>query len=173
MAEQTRDVTARSGRTPASGLDLIVAGFDTSSQAQIAVRWAAEIAQSTSSALRVVWAWHVRDVWDEALKGQPFAGAPPMTDLTSAAQRRLETAVRGLIRGTVSTVDCRAQNGDPAKVLLAASTDADMLFLGSRGRGSVRSALLGSVSTRCLREAACPVVVIPHHMVPQRSADQR
>jgi nucleotide-binding universal stress UspA family protein len=39
-----------------------------------------------------------------------------------------------------------------------------MLFVGSRGHGWFGSALLGSVSERCVRDATCPVVVIPPHM---------
>ena len=39
------------------------------------------------------------------------------------------------------------------------ATNAELLVLGSRGRGVVRSALLGSVSTSVARAAACPVVV--------------
>ena len=41
-----------------------------------------------------------------------------------------------------------------------AKTD-DLLFTGSRAKGPFRRVLLGSVSTHLLRDAACPVVVVP------------
>lgn len=49
--------------------------------------------------------------------------------------------------------------GDPRQVLIDASTHGLMLVLGSRGRGAVKSMLLGSVSSAVSSHAACPVVV--------------
>ena len=53
------------------------------------------------------------------------------------------------------------EEGDPASVLSECSEHLDMLFLGSRGYGPVRRALLGSVSQALMRGAHCPVVVVP------------
>lgn len=52
-----------------------------------------------------------------------------------------------------------AVSGDPRQVLIDASTHAYMLVLGSRGRGAVKSMLLGSVSATVSAHAVCPVVV--------------
>ena len=49
----------------------------------------------------------------------------------------------------------------PAKALLDAASGADMLVVGSRGRGGFQGLLLGSVSQQVLHHAKCPVVVIP------------
>lgn len=49
---------------------------------------------------------------------------------------------------------------DPREALLELSQDATMVVLGSRGRGPVRSLVLGSVSAGVSRHAACPVVVL-------------
>ena len=43
------------------------------------------------------------------------------------------------------------------------SRDLDLLVCGSRGGGPLRSVLLGSVTERLLRSAACPVVIVPPH----------
>ena len=51
--------------------------------------------------------------------------------------------------------------GDPARQLIAASRDADLLVVGSRGAGPVAQHLMGSVSSKVAHHAACPVVVIP------------
>jgi nucleotide-binding universal stress UspA family protein len=48
---------------------------------------------------------------------------------------------------------------DPRELLLALSTDTAMVVLGSRGRGPVRSLLLGSVGVALSRHAHCPVVI--------------
>jgi nucleotide-binding universal stress UspA family protein len=50
--------------------------------------------------------------------------------------------------------------GPPAQALLDRSTGAALLVVGSRGRGAVRSALLGSVALHCAMQAPCPVLVV-------------
>jgi len=55
----------------------------------------------------------------------------------------------------------RRLDGPPARLLAGACEDADLLVVGSRGYGPVLRVLLGSVSTRLIHIAPCPVLVIP------------
>jgi nucleotide-binding universal stress UspA family protein len=50
--------------------------------------------------------------------------------------------------------------GWPAEVLLDAAEGADLLVVGSRGRGGFTSTLLGSVSQNCAHHATCPLLII-------------
>jgi len=59
--------------------------------------------------------------------------------------------------------DREVRLGQPAVVLadVAAASAAEMIVVGSRGRGPWRSAALGSVSAEVTRLAPCPVMVVP------------
>ena len=52
--------------------------------------------------------------------------------------------------------------GEPGQEIVAAAVrqHSDMIVLGSRGAGSVRRALLGSVVSEVLHQAPCPVLVV-------------
>jgi nucleotide-binding universal stress UspA family protein len=50
---------------------------------------------------------------------------------------------------------------DPVPILLAAASNLDLLVIGSRGYGPVRRTLLGGVSAPVMRDAPCPVIVVP------------
>ena len=50
--------------------------------------------------------------------------------------------------------------GGPVRALVDCSHDLDLLLVGSRGYGPAGSLLLGRVSGRLIRRAACPVIVV-------------
>ena len=60
-----------------------------------------------------------------------------------------------------AAVHIAVAEGHAAQVLLTAAAGADLLVVGSRGRGAFAGMLLGSVSRRCAQHAPCAVVVIP------------
>jgi nucleotide-binding universal stress UspA family protein len=51
--------------------------------------------------------------------------------------------------------------GDPVERLTAASTDLDLLVVGSRRYGPIRRVLLGGVSVALVDRAHCPVLIVP------------
>ena len=51
--------------------------------------------------------------------------------------------------------------GKPAEVLAGLSEIVDVMVVGSRGYGPLKAVLLGGVSGRVIRSAACPVIVVP------------
>jgi nucleotide-binding universal stress UspA family protein len=54
----------------------------------------------------------------------------------------------------------RAGEAGPAICRLAEEVGADVIVVGSRGRGAIKRALLGSVSTHVTNHAPCPVVIV-------------
>lgn len=64
--------------------------------------------------------------------------------------------------GVDLTVETRVGIGDPAELILsaAADNDADLIVLGSRGLSAAQRFLIGSVSTKVVTHAHCPVLVV-------------
>ena len=62
----------------------------------------------------------------------------------------------------MATVETHVERGGPGTVLCehAKALKADVVVVGSRGRGAIRRALLGSVSTYVVHNAPCPVLVV-------------
>ena len=96
---------------------------------------------------------------------------PDLPDGTSLDQEGMRKAVRELVNKAateagepVPDVTVTVTTGNPAEELVRASRDADMVVVGSHGRGGFASLLLGSVSSQVVHHAAVPVVVVraPH-----------
>jgi nucleotide-binding universal stress UspA family protein len=153
-------------RPDGSNLELVVAAYDGSDEAAVAVRWAADIASRASSALRVVWAWKLRDVWDDGVAAhRGDFGALHLPQLAEVAHRSLARAVRKIVPHHEVVQLRLVQGPDAPGIVLAESAEADLLVMGSRGRGRAATALLGSTSAFCLRRARCPILITPHSLV--------
>jgi nucleotide-binding universal stress UspA family protein len=158
------DDTADRRAARADGVGVVAAGWDGSAEAAEAVRWAASLARRLGSTLRVVWAWKIRDVWDTTVATADQVRSPSLADMEDVARGQLAEVLARLVGADVD-VDVHLRQGpDSAGILLHATSDADLLVVGSRGRGRASSAVLGSVSGRCVRESRVPVLVIPHAM---------
>ena len=78
-------------------------------------------------------------------------------------QEAVETTVSALLGQTTlqDAVEARVIEGEPGPALCKLATDegASVIVVGSRGRGGIKRALLGSVSDYVVRNAPCSVVV--------------
>ena len=122
------------------------------------LRWAAEQAQLEGRALTLVNASGLESGrWKEydmgGLPGSASGRRQHGEQLLARARALVEKAVPGL------GVDELFEVTDPSTLLIQLSSSAHLLVLGSRGRGPVRSHLLGSVGLAVVRQAGCPVVV--------------
>jgi nucleotide-binding universal stress UspA family protein len=137
----------------------IVVGVDGSPSSRAALAWAVRQAQITGATVNAVIAWH----YPAMLGGAPFAPIGPLyaKDYGEYAAQALNGAVLETMPqdGPVE-ISSMVREGNPAQVLLEASSDADLLVVGSRGHGGFAEALLGSVSQACVQHARCPVVIV-------------
>jgi len=95
---------------------------------------------------------------------------PSLGDELAAGERLVERLLEG---AAVVDAERRVVYGYPAERLarIAEEEQADFLVVGSRGRGALRSALLGSVSLELCATGGRPVVVVPSR--PAATADAR
>jgi nucleotide-binding universal stress UspA family protein len=111
--------------------------------------------------LRVVAAAQLPEYWTIAY-GTVARPAPEevIDDVKEAARQTVEDVVRAHPELAAVEFTLEAIAGPPGPVLVDASDGADLLVLGHRGRGALRSALLGSVGLHCVLHATCPVTVV-------------
>jgi len=138
----------------------IVVGVDGSAHARQALRFALAEAALRGARVVVVGSWAVPPL---AATG---VGMIPAFDLLRAELG--DSANEVLARELAEVSDAAAgveveqhvAQGDAAGVLVEAAAGAELLVVGSRGRGGVTGTVLGSVSRACLHHAPCPVAVV-------------
>ena len=136
----------------------IVVGVDDSPGGRAALAWAMHEAELRHAQLEVVHAWSLplaegwNSEWptDEAWFREQSRRL--LEKLIAECPAREDIAVVPV----VVPLECEG----PAFGLLEQSKGADLLVVGSRGRGGFKGLLLGSVSAQCVQHATCPVVVV-------------
>ena len=136
----------------------VLVAFDGSPEAELALAHAVAIAQAYRARLALV-------AVVAAAAAALLAGAG--RDARRLRGRAGGAASRGCARPptrcpTTCSVTTRLLDGDPARELVRAARDGehDLIVMGSRGRGRVTAAVLGSVSNHVMHEAGVPVIVI-------------
>lgn len=132
----------------------IVVGIDGSEGADAALAWAIGEARLRSAKLVVVHSFMYPVMGD----------LPPVADSDALFAEEAQAVVdRAVARADLGGIDfdARVVRGSPAAVLVDAARDADLLVVGSRGRGGFAGLLLGSVSQQCAQHAPCPTVIVP------------
>ncbi len=130
----------------------IVVGIDGSLGSTRALQWALDEAALRSASVEAVYAWQYPPIGTFVM--QPVRGA----ELVAQEVADAATEHAGRFAPEVpfkASAPCSAT----VPALLDACRGADLLVVGSRGHGSFRDALLGSVAHQCARYAECTVIV--------------
>jgi nucleotide-binding universal stress UspA family protein len=158
----SRSVDSRSvdtgEETTVSKWKTIVVGVDGSPGSRKALTWAATEAAGHGADLVVL------NVWEHTLL--PPAGSVSVSEryVPDSSQRTAEelvTEIKEILgEDPPVVVQPTVKQGNPAKVLIEQSTDADLLVVGTRGHGGFRGLVLGSVSQHVAGYAKCSVAVV-------------
>jgi len=109
-----------------------------------------------------------RQVFDTALGLADAWGADVVVvHVRGSDDAGAEDSIRARLAGAPEAPTVRLVEGSPAQAILELvdQEGAAMLVIGSRGRGSLRAAVLGSVSRELASDAPCPVVIVPSGML--------
>ena len=141
----------------------VVCAVDDSDVARAALRVARDIAGRFDSRLIVVYAAPPTEAPGDsaAAAGQERLRAEEHSEARALLERLASSEQLG------DDVDLRSEVGAAAERIVAICADEDAAFVvvGSRGRGDVTAAVLGSVSHAVAARASCPVVVVPPRAV--------
>jgi nucleotide-binding universal stress UspA family protein len=149
---------------------MIVVGVDDLDNGDEVLRFAIDEARFRKAPLRVICAWGLPiRKWGDV--------RPPYASVGGPRQRAQEVVAEAaqIAQRLAGEVQCEflALEGEAGAVLVAQSSEATMLVLGRHGHGvadtllgSAADVAFGSVSHRVVREAHCPVVVVPTRSPP-------
>ncbi|MFF0867057.1 universal stress protein [Nonomuraea sp. NPDC003560] len=134
----------------------VVVGYDGSQDAQAAMEYAVEQARARGARLHVVSAWQMPVFSPYAVTYNSLI-EDLMREETGAARERV-VPWREANPDLVITDEQPCAH--PVTALMQAAGSADLVVVGSRGRGGFASAVLGSVSHGVLHHVTCPVAVV-------------
>jgi nucleotide-binding universal stress UspA family protein len=138
--------------------DGVVVGVDGSELSVAAIDYAFEQAAARNTTLTAVLAWH------DPVRTGPGDQLPLVYDLGALRQESAALLAESVAGHTDKYPDVVVREelvrGHPDDVLIDAGRSAELLVIGSRGRGAFRGLLLGSTSRALVHYAPCPIAVV-------------
>ena len=146
----------------------ILSAIDGSKEAELAARTAADLAQKTSSELHMIYVFGIAPVGTQVyleaadVQGEALEEEAEERISEQRAREVLEVEVEKVRSAGGTVVEAHLIEGRiaPQIVALAEQIGAGLIVMGSRGRGGIRRALMGSVSDAVVRHAHCRVLVV-------------
>jgi nucleotide-binding universal stress UspA family protein len=142
------------------GLCRILVGVDRSEPSFAALGLAADVASATNASISVL----------EVFEYEPPFPLGPATSVTSRGEELAIETMHSLLEADVCSIRDRGvavqvivRSGEPAPTLLAVAEEmaADLVVVGTHGRGDPAEPLLGSVARTVVNQVRCPTLVVP------------
>lgn len=139
----------------------VVVAADGSESSKAALSWAVRYGRKTGATVRAVTAWRI---------GSPFQRG--MAESGESYERQARANLEATLADLRSSdpefpVETQLEQGEPVKILLDHARGAELLVFGDKGYGQISGMLEGSLITRSLPHAPCPVVIVGQHMGPK------
>lgn len=138
----------------ARALRRVGVAYDGSPEAKNALKQAVALAQAAGAQIVPISVVDLRTPTTIAYGYEKYVEA--VRELVALELREAGEAVAG-----AADVELVEREGEPARELAEASKTVDLLVAGSRGYGPLKRVLLGSVSSRLVREAEGPLLLLP------------
>lgn len=151
-------------------MNTIVVGVDGSAESTRALEWALAEARLRNATLVALYAYDYDPAWQTYAYAEGGVGVGLPADAETLAEEAhrhaeglLEKALREAAEQAAGVTVTREAVADrrPARALVERSKTADLLVVGSRGRGGFAGLVLGSVSQQCAHHAVSPLVIVP------------
>lgn len=142
----------------------ILVGIDGSPGSRQALEWAVAEAGRRGSSVDALSVWRGAEADDEMtmeFRSFPLLRRADQVGEASAEDRLAEAVAALGVTADAVEINQRVLEGDPAQILCQKAEEADLLVVGSRGHGTLKGLLLGSVSTQCAHHSPRPVVIVP------------
>jgi len=139
-------------------IETIGVAYNGSEESKAALTGAVTMARTLHARLKVI------SVLDTMLYGTPaMMAGPGFIAVPDDLRRRGLDDLIEVVASLPDDVEAEplSLEGDPESRLAEETKNVDLMITGSRGYGPHRAVLLGSVSGRLVRDAACPVIVLP------------
>ena len=140
---------------------MIVIGVDGSDVAKEALQYGLHEASIRGTRVRVVHAWMPSQAMPATGPGMvaPIDVAP----YRQAHEELLQTTLEAVAGEAADRIDRVVVESPAGPAIIENARDAELIVVGRRGRGTVKSLVLGSVSSYVVQHATCPVQVVPAH----------
>jgi nucleotide-binding universal stress UspA family protein len=148
---------------PRASYRRVLLALDLSGASVSAVRATEALVLSPESDVQIV---HAHETPYEGMLDYAGVGFDATARYAAGWKREAMRAVRGLVRtesNDLGRYDIAIEDGQPASAILRAIEryQPDLIVMGTRGRGRLRRALLGSVANRVLHELSCDALIVP------------
>ena len=132
--------------------------YDGSEESKLALAQAGELAAALGGELRLI---TVIYEWLYVPETSPSRSLEEFMDREREEHREIQRQAIETVGDGVGVDAVLEEGHDPVPILLQAAANLDLLVMGSRGYGPVRRTLLGGVSAPVMRDAPCPVILVP------------